>query len=75
MDILLLGRTLHLIDHVIKKLHITFCFSSPLCRTICPSYVVKAVEAAVEAGVKFHKGLVEVVPHQIIYLIIYLSLP
>lgn len=73
MDILLLGRTLYLIDHVIKKLSIAFC--SPLCWTICPSYVVRAVEARVKPEVKFHKGLVEVMPHQLIYLIISLSLP
>ena len=75
MDILLLGRTLHLIDHVIKKLLITFCFHSPLCRTICPSYVVKALETPMEPGMKFHKSLVEVLPHYAIYFIIYLSLP
>lgn len=71
MDILLLGRTLYLIDHVIKKLSIAFC--SPLCWTICPSYVVRA--APVELEVKFHKGFVEVMPHHVIYLIISLSLP
>lgn len=73
MDILLLGRTLHLIDRVIKELSITFC--SPVCRTKFPSHVVKAVEPPAEPEVKFHKGLVEVMLYHVIYLVISLSLP
>lgn len=62
VDISLLGRGLHLIDHGIKNLLITFCFHSPLCRTTWPSLVVKWLETAAEPEVKYHEGLVEVQP-------------